>query len=234
MDINKLKSSGNFRFRNFQTKFKQAVKSGGFSHLEDNEAGVLEVIKKKKDRIMFGKFGSPQQNEAWRQLKKLEEKTGVEITGPDKRDIKKIFKVLGSKKINIQKADSETIIPKSGASHLNRDNIVSTGRLKRQDITNRAKREGGEEMNKNYGFAGSNKLIHPGEASGVHLYSPGQAASKNVEKSRPGWISNTPDREDQNPVSHNQVDQIANHSPSFGNKPHQESHRPLPNTFFNK
>jgi len=234
MDINKLKGSGSFHFRHFQTKFKQAVKSGGFSHLEDNEAGVLEVIKKKKGPIMFGKFGSPQQKEAWRQLKKIEEKAGVEITSPDKRDIKKIFKALGNKKIDIQKAEPEKSSARLIQTRLNRANFVTAKRLKQKNITNRAKHGEGGDINENYGFASSNKLIHPGEASGVHLYNPGQAASKNIEKSRPGWISNTPDREEQNPVSHNQVDQIANHSSSFGPQPSQENHHSLPNNFLNK
>jgi len=142
MDINKLKNprgSGSFRVEDFQKKLSQAIRQGGLTHLRDNQFGLVRVLKDKEKAIRRGQFGARQQKNIWSALKKLEKEAGVDISSADKKDIQKIFQVLGDNKKNDSTKKPASHSP-AALRRLNRDNTVNIGRLNRLDITNRAKR----------------------------------------------------------------------------------------------
>ncbi|MFA6417289.1 MAG: hypothetical protein WCW61_03805 [Patescibacteria group bacterium] len=97
-DIKDLPGAGNdFRVSsgagNFSKKFSAATRVGNLHNLADNKASILRVIKSHEGAIKMGKFDRLRQLGAVKEVKKLE---GNKLTKDDKKEIKELFKHLGS------------------------------------------------------------------------------------------------------------------------------------------
>ncbi|MFA7087968.1 MAG: hypothetical protein WC146_01355 [Patescibacteria group bacterium] len=160
MDIKILPSGGsNFKVNvgpgSFTRKFKSAVRPTGSSlhNLKDNQEAILKAVNKYQTSIRRGTFGRRSQISAYKQVKKLE---GLKLTKDDRKEIKQLFKHLGSQSSgakpvavnkavierpfvsgNVQRALSATP-PARGRSMINRDpnNQTDIGGLKIQEDQN--------------------------------------------------------------------------------------------------
>jgi hypothetical protein len=107
-EIKNLPGAGNtFRVStgagNFTKKFTAATRVGNLHNLADNKSAILKIVKKNEGVIKMGKFDRLRQLGAWKDVKKLE---GSKLTKDDKKEIKQLFKHLGSRH------DDETAAPK--------------------------------------------------------------------------------------------------------------------------
>ena len=99
-DIKNLPGAGhNFRVSsgagNFTKKFTAATRVGNLHNLADNKSAILKIVKKNEGVIKMGKFDRLRQLGAWKDVKKLE---GAKLSKDDKKEIKQLFKHLGSRK----------------------------------------------------------------------------------------------------------------------------------------
>lgn len=79
---------------NFSKKFTSATRVGNLHNLADNKSAILKIVKKNEGVIKMGKFDRLRQLGAWKDVKKIE---GTKLTKDDKKEIKQLFKHLGSR-----------------------------------------------------------------------------------------------------------------------------------------
>ena len=78
----------------FAKKFKSATVAGNLSNLKDNRQAILKTVKQHEGSIRLGKFDRLRQIDAWKKIKAIE---GNKLTKDDAKEIKQIFKHLGSR-----------------------------------------------------------------------------------------------------------------------------------------